>query len=152
MKQWIVCTIWLSYIYIYIIYIYIYTCYILYILVKRRYQQNLPETFYIVTNNFMLYLRSDPQAIRNIMKKIMIINEELELYLLKQFFLIALGKMQLWWYVFVIWKIELILMSTFNYHFIVFIEQIIFRENDVKFVCKIYHVFFWSWRIRFCLI
>ena len=87
-------------IYIYI-YIYIY-CYILYILVKRRYKQNLPETFYIVTNNFMLYLRSDPQAIRNIMKKIMIINEELELYLLKQFFLIALGKMQLWWYVFVI--------------------------------------------------
>ena len=61
---------------------------------KRRYKQNLPETLYIVTNSFMLSLNSDPQAIRNIMKK----HKELKLkhYSLKQSFLIAFGKMQLW--------------------------------------------------------
>ena len=42
----------------------------------------------------MLSLNSDPQAIRNIMKK----HKELKLkhYSLKQSFLIAFGKMQLW--------------------------------------------------------
>ena len=35
---------------------------------KRRYKQNLLETFYIVTNSFMLSLDSDPQMIRSVMK------------------------------------------------------------------------------------
>ena len=43
---------------------------------------------------------------------------------------------QLWWYVFVICKIELILMSTLSYQFTAFIQQILFRENDVMFLCK----------------
>ena len=44
----------------------------------------------------MLSLDSDHRVIRNIMKK----HKELKHYLLKQSFIIALGKMQLWWYVF----------------------------------------------------
>ena len=39
-------------------YIYIY-------IVKRRYNQNLLETFYIVTNSFTLSLDSHPQTIRS---------------------------------------------------------------------------------------
>ena len=37
-------------------------------IVKRRYKQNLLETFYIVANSFTLSLDSDPQTIRSIMK------------------------------------------------------------------------------------
>ena len=43
------------------IYVYIY-------IVKRRYKQNLFETFYIVTNSFTLSLDSDPQTIKSIIK------------------------------------------------------------------------------------
>ena len=63
-----------TYIYIYVhiyihiyIYIYIYIC--IYI-VKKRYKQNLLETFYIFTNNFTLSLDSYPQTIRSIMKNL----------------------------------------------------------------------------------
>ena len=37
-------------------------------IVKRRYKQNLFETFYIVTNSFTLSLDSDPQTIKSIIK------------------------------------------------------------------------------------
>ena len=61
-------------------------------------------------------------------------------------FITVLGKnmlnKQLWWYVFVICKIELILMSTLNNQFIAFIQQILSRENDVIFLCKTEHAFF----------
>ena len=52
--------------YTYILNIYIYIYIYLYI-VKRRYKQNLLETFYIATNSFPLSLYSDPQTIRSIM-------------------------------------------------------------------------------------
>ena len=59
---------WIIYIYIYIYITYIlYICIYIYI-VKRRYNQNLLETFYIVTNSFTLSLDSDPQTIRSIIK------------------------------------------------------------------------------------
>ena len=45
------------------IYIYIY-------IVKRRYKQNLLETFSIITNSFTLSLDSDPQMIISIMKNV----------------------------------------------------------------------------------
>ena len=54
---------WIIYIYIYITYI-LYICIYIYI-VKRRYNQNLLETFYIVTNSFTLSLDSHPQTIRS---------------------------------------------------------------------------------------
>ena len=61
-------------------------------------------------------------------------------------FITVLGKnmlnKQLWWYVFVICKIELILMSTLNNQFIAFIQQILSRETDVIFLCKTEHAFF----------
>ena len=38
--------------------------------------------------------------------------------------------------VFVIRKIELILMSTLSYQFIAFIQEIFCRENDEIFLCK----------------
>ena len=41
-----------------------------------------------------------------------------------------------WWYVFVVCKIELVLMSTPSYQFIAFIQQIFRRENHVIFLCK----------------
>ena len=47
--------------YIYIIYIYIY-------IMKRKYKQNLLESFYIFTNSFTISLASDSQTIRNIIK------------------------------------------------------------------------------------
>ena len=43
---------------------------------------------------------------------------------------------QLWSYVFVIFKAELIIMSSLSYQFIAFIQQILCRENDVIFLCK----------------
>ena len=46
---------------------YTYILNILYI-VKRRYKQNLLETFYIATNSFTLSLDSDHQTIGSIMK------------------------------------------------------------------------------------
>ena len=49
-----------------------YICIYIYI-VKRRYKQNLLETFYIVTNNFTLSLDSDPQTIRSIVKRCFIV-------------------------------------------------------------------------------
>ena len=59
---------------------------------------------------------------------------------MKNIFYDCLGKSvlnkQLWWYVFVICKIELILMSTFSCQFIAFIQQILCRKNDVIFLCK----------------
>ena len=55
---------------------------------KRRYKQNLLETFYIVTNSFTLSLDSDPQTIRSIMKNF----QELQYYLLKIYFKIVFGK------------------------------------------------------------
>ena len=57
---------WIIYIYIYILHIYFIYVYIY--IVKRRYNQNLLETFYIVTNSFTLSLDSDPQTIRSIIK------------------------------------------------------------------------------------
>ena len=43
---------------------------------------------------------------------------------------------RLCWHVFVVCKIELILMSTLSYQFIPFIQQILCRENDVIFLYK----------------
>ena len=43
---------------------------------------------------------------------------------------------QLWWYIFVICKVELIVMPAFSHQFIAFIQQSLCRENDVIFLCK----------------
>ena len=67
--------------YIYI-YIYIYV-------VKRRYKQNLLETFYIATNSFTISLDTNPQTKGSIMKNF----SELLYYLLKIYLIIVLGKM-----------------------------------------------------------
>ena len=104
---------------------------------KTRYKQNLLETFCIITNSFTLSLGSDPQMIRStyydkLLRTVILFIENI--------FYNCFGKnvlnKQLWWYVFVICKIELILMSTLSYQFIAFIQQVLCRENDVIFLCK----------------
>ena len=48
---------------------FLFICFLIWYLrldVKRRYKQNLLETFYGVTNSFTLSLDSDPQTIRSI--------------------------------------------------------------------------------------
>ena len=49
---------------------------------------------------------------------------------------------QLWWHVFIICKMELIVISTLSYQLISFFQPIFCRENDVMSVCKEYHAFF----------
>ena len=60
--------------------------------------------------------------------------------------MIVLGKKvlnrQLWWYAFLICKIELIVMSTLSYQFVAFVQQILYRENDAIFLSKSKHAFF----------
>ena len=75
------------YIYIYLyIYIYEYIYIFVYInmyqyIVQREYKQHLLETFYIVTNSFTLSLDSNPQTIRNIMKKLVYIYVYIYIYI-----------------------------------------------------------------------
>ena len=103
---------------------------------KKRYKQKTLETFYIVITSFMLSLDSDPQTIKSIMKNFL----RTVILFIENIFYNRFGKSvlnkQLWWYVFVICKIELILMSTLSYQFTAFIQQILYRENDVIFLCK----------------
>ena len=41
-------------------------------------------------------------------------------------------------------------MSKPSYQFVAFIQKIFCRENDVIFLSKARHTFFWSFRIKFC--
>ena len=68
---------------------------------KRRYKQNLLETFYIVTNSFTLSLDSDPQTIRSIMKNLRTVILFIENIFYNRFEKSVLNK-QLWWYFFLI--------------------------------------------------
>ena len=81
-------------------------------------------------------LDSDPQTIISIIEKLLrtvILFTENIFY--NCFWENVLNK-QLRWYVFVICKIELILISTLSYQFIALIQQILCRGDDVIFLCK----------------
>ena len=109
---------------------------------KRGYKQNLLETFYyIVTNSFTPSLDSDKKYYEKLLRTF--IYEKLlrtVILFIENMFYNRFGKSalnkQLWWYVFVICKIEFIFMPTLSYQFIAFIQQILCRENDVIFLCK----------------
>ena len=83
---------------------------------KRRYKQNLLETFYIVTNSFTLS-SDDKKCYEKLLKTVILLIENI---FHNRFGKSVLNK-QLWWYLLVISKMELILMSTLSYQFIVFI-------------------------------
>ena len=106
---------------------------------KRGYKQNLLETFYyIVTNSFTSSLDSDKKYYEKLLRTVIyekllrtVIYEKLlrtVILFIENIFYNRFGKSalnkQLWWYVFVICKIELVLMSALSYRF-VFIQQIL---------------------------